>query len=282
MPTVAVRISIPERFHEFLIAELADLDFESFEEKGQDLMAYIPSARWDDVKREQILQWLSANDMSVALEEEVIPDQNWNRQWEETIGPVLVDPFLIKPTWREVPVEYTDRILLEIDPKMSFGTGYHETTRLVLRLMPDFVKEGARVLDAGTGTGVLAIAALKLGAASATAFDIDPWSQENAVENFYLNGVQDRAKMIYGGIEKVPSGQFEVILANINLNVILGLLPEFAGRLAMGGWLLVSGVLITDRERVVSAASRVGIEVSDELRENEWWAGSFHLADRLI
>ena len=275
MPTLAVRISIPERFHEFLIAELADLDFESFEEKEHLLVAYIPSARWDDVKREQILMWLSATDATAALEVEVIPDQNWNRLWEETIGPVLVDPFLIKPTWREVPIEYKDRILLEIDPKMSFGTGYHETTRLMLRLMPDFVKEGDRVLDAGTGTGVLAIAALKLGAVKAMTFDIDPWSQENAVENFFLNGVQDRARMIHGGIEKVPSGHFDVIVANINLNVILGLLPEFSERLVTHGNLLVSGVLTGDRDRVVSAASRNGLDVSDELQENEWWAGAF-------
>ncbi|MEX0747113.1 MAG: 50S ribosomal protein L11 methyltransferase, partial [Rhodothermales bacterium] len=139
MPTVALRIFIPEQYHEFLIAELAELDFESFEEEEHHLVAYIPSARWDDVKREQILSWLSSNDVSATLKEEVIPDQNWNRQWEETIGPVLVDPFLIKPTWRETPSEYRDRILLEIDPKMSFGTGYHETTRLLLRMMPDFV-----------------------------------------------------------------------------------------------------------------------------------------------
>ncbi|MEX0746482.1 MAG: 50S ribosomal protein L11 methyltransferase, partial [Rhodothermales bacterium] len=154
-------------------------------------------------------------------------------------------------------------------------TGYHETTRLLLRMMPDFVKPGDRVLDAGTGTGVLAIAAVKLGAVSATAFDIDPWSQENAVENFYLNRVQDQVKMIHGGIEKLPSGTFDVILANINLNVILGLLPEFADRLKADGTLLLSGVLQPDRDRLLVAAQRSGLDMITEANENEWWAGAF-------
>jgi ribosomal protein L11 methyltransferase len=275
VPTIALKIAISERFHEFLIAELADLDFESFQEEEHHLIAYIPSARWNDAAREQIQLWLNAHEVAASLEEKIIPDQNWNRQWEETIGPVLVDPFLIKPTWREVPFEHRDRILLEIDPKMSFGTGYHETTRLMLRLMPDLVKRGDRVLDAGAGTGVLAIAAVKLGAHSATAFDIDPWSQENAVENFYLNQVQDRARMIHGGIEWVPSGDFDVILANINLNVILGLLPEFSERLCHEGKLLASGVLTGDRDHVVSSAALNGLNLSRELVENEWWAGVF-------
>ena len=277
MGTVAVKIFLPEHLQEFLIAELADLDFESFEEADDYVLGYIPSPRWSDVKREQIESWLNANDIKASITEEVVADRNWNQLWEETIGPVAVPPFLVKPTWREVPFEHRELVMLEIDPKMSFGTGYHESTRLMLRLIPDAVKAGDRVLDAGTGTGILAIAAIKFGAASATAFDIDPWSQENAVENFYINGVKDRIDMVLGGIEHVLPGEYDVVLANINLNVILGLLPEFAGRLARGGVLLLSGVLISDRARVVSEAEKSGFRLTEEQRENEWWAGSFRL-----
>ena len=277
MPTVAVKILIPEAYQEFLIAELADLDFESFEETDDHLVGYIPSPRWSDVKREQIESWLNANGIEASVTEEVIADRNWNQLWEETIGPVAVPPFLVKPTWREVPFEHRELVMLEIDPKMSFGTGYHESTRLMLRLIPHAVKAGDRVLDAGTGTGILAIAAVKVGAASATAFDIDPWSQENAVENFHINGVGDRIEMVLGGIDQVPAGRFDAIIANINLNVILGLLPEFARRLEAGGALLISGVLITDRERVLAESRKSGFRLAEDRVENEWWAARFLL-----
>lgn len=272
--TVAVKIHVPDAYQEFLIAELSDLDFESFEQHDRHLTAYIPSSRWNDVSRETIGLWLAAHDLPPAIEEQVIADQNWNRTWEETIQAVAVPPFLIKPTWREVPVEHRDLILLEIDPKMSFGTGYHESTRLLLRMLPEVIEQGDDVLDAGTGTGILAIAAVKLGAATAVAFDIDPWSQENALENIYINKVDDRIDMRPGSIELVDERGFDVVIANINLNVVAGLLPIFVEKLALDGVVLVSGLLVRDRDRLLKTAERRGLALRDERTENEWWAGS--------
>ena len=277
MPTVALTIHIPDALQEFLIAELSDLDFDTFEQHDQFMVAYIPTTRWNDVAREGVEMWMARHGLRTPITEEVIADQNWNRTWEKTVQPVAVEPFLIRPTWHETPPDHADLILLEIDPKMSFGTGYHESTRLLLRMLPDYVESGSFVLDAGTGTGILAVAAIKLGASSAIAFDIDPWSQDNAVENFYLNGVVDRVEMRPGSIELVDEKDFDVILANINYNVIAGLLPNFAGKLAEDGSLLVSGILSRDRDRILTTASRRGLRLRDEREENEWWLGVFAL-----
>ncbi len=274
MSTVALKIYVPDPYQEFLVAELSDLDFEAFEMEDDYLVAYVPSNRWDDVKRERIESWLHANALETSMTERVVGDENWNQQWEETIGPVVVEPFLIKPTWHQAPSDIGELILLEIDPKMSFGTGYHESTRLMLRLLPEQVERGDRVLDAGTGTGILAIAAVKLGASAADAFDIDPWSQRNAVENVYLNAVQERVSVIDGAIDAVPGDAYDVVLANINLNVAIGLLAEFAIRLRRGGRLVVSGILEKDRRRLLEMAGPHGFVLRGERVEGEWWAGA--------
>lgn len=277
MSTVALKIFVDDPYQEFLIAELSDLDFDAFEQSDDYLVAYIPSSRWDDVKREHIQLWLADHGQPTSMTERVIQEENWNRRWEETVAPIAIEPFLVKPTWRDVPEEHKDLILLEIDPKMSFGTGYHESTRLILRLLPDYVQEGAHVLDAGTGTGILAIASIKLGAAMADAFDIDPWSQRNALENVYLNEVQDQVHIHEGGIDAMPKAEYDVVLANINLHVIAGLLEKFAQRLPGAGRLLVSGILSKDRDRLVDAAVRKGFSLIEEREEGEWWCAGFSL-----
>lgn len=274
MPTVALTLYVPDAYQEYLVAELSDMDFEAFEMEDEVVTAYIPSARWDDVKREQIEKWLNAHDLTVPLTERVLADEKWNQKWEETVAPVVVEPFLIKPTWREVPDDIGRLILLEIDPKMSFGTGYHETTRLMLRLLPDHVDAGDRVLDAGTGTGILAVAAVKLGAASVDAFDIDPWSQRNAVENVFINRVHGQVTVFHGGIDTVPKAAYDLVLANINLHVLFGLLADFGIRLRHGGRLLASGVVREDVARLLEAAERHGFSIREEREEGEWWAGA--------
>ncbi len=273
MKTVALVIQVEEDLQEYLIAELTDLDFEGFEQEEHVLRAFVPAARWNEVAREQIEQWLVAHGIDAPVREEVIEPQNWNRQWEETIRPIAVGRFLVKPTWAERPPGLGDRILLEIDPKMSFGTGYHESTRLVLRFLPDVVQAGDRVMDAGTGTGILAIAAVKLGAAAAIAFDIDEWAQENAVENVYLNEAAGRVTFREGSLDVVPETGFDVIIANIHLSVLVEMLPAFAEKARPGGRLVMAGLLRTDRERITEAAAASGFALVGEDVENEWWAG---------
>lgn len=272
MRTIELTIHVADALQEFLIAELEEMDFASFWQEDDVLRAYLPAPRWTDVKRERIERWLHARGLDAPLEERVVEPQNWNRQWEETIRPLAVGPFLVRPTWQETPNEHADKILLEIDPKMSFGTGYHESTRLALRFLPGVVTGGEQVLDAGTGTGILAIAALKLGAASALAFDVDEWAQQNAVENFLLNGVAEHVTFREGSIEVVKESGFDLILANINRNVLIDFLPHFAEKTQPGGHLVLAGLLHTDRATMRDAATREGFTLEDEAEENEWWA----------
>jgi ribosomal protein L11 methyltransferase len=272
MHTVELTIYVGDDWQELLIAELADLDFETFRQEDDRLRAYLPAPQWTDSKRDEIEQWLRNRGLFVPIDEEIIEPRNWNELWEEAIQPLAVGPFLVKPTWADVPPEHADKLLLEIDPKMSFGTGYHESTRLVLRFLPDLITGGERVLDAGTGTGILAIAACKLGAASAVAFDIDAWAQQNAVENFLLNGVHDRVTFHAGPLDAVPESDFDLILANINRNVLLGLLPALAERLADGGRLILSGLLQSERARILGATRTHSLRLVHETTEGDWWS----------
>ncbi|NBC18008.1 MAG: 50S ribosomal protein L11 methyltransferase [Bacteroidetes bacterium] len=272
MHTVELTVYVGDDWQELLIAELADLDFETFRQEDDCLRAYLPAPQWTEAKRDEIEQWLRNRGLFVPVDEEVIAPRNWNELWEEAIQPLAIGPFLVKPTWADVPPEHADKLLLEIDPKMSFGTGYHESTRLVLRFLPDLITGGERVLDAGTGTGILAIAACKLGAASAVAFDIDAWAQQNAVENFLLNGVRDRVTFHAGPLDAVPETGFDLILANINRNVLLGLLPDLAARLHEGGHLVLAGLLKTERARMLGAARTHDLHLAREADEGEWWS----------
>ena len=271
--TLALTVHLPDDYHELLMAELADLGFEAFEEAGEGrLIAYGPLRIWGDVPREHLEGWLARRGLSVEVEEATVEEQNWNAKWEATIRPLVVGEFVVRPTWSEREPEHEGKIELLIDPKMSFGTGHHESTRLVLRLMPPHITPGARVLDAGCGTGVLAVAALKLGAAYAIGFDIDPWAERNAIENAELNGVADRFEVREGSTEVVPESGFDVCLANINLHAHRMLVPELVRRLAPAAPLLMAGLLHTDHEAVSDILADAGYRITEEVIENEWMA----------
>ncbi|NBB74695.1 MAG: methyltransferase domain-containing protein, partial [Bacteroidetes bacterium] len=171
------------------------------------------------------------------------------------------------------PEDASGKHILEIDPKMSFGTGYHESTRLMLRFLPDLIRGGECVLDAGTGTGILAIAAVRLGAASVIAFDISRWAEENARENVALNDVGDRVDVRLGPIrEAVPETGFDVVLANIERDPLLALLPAFAEKLRAEGRLVLAGLTDADEPAMRSGIAEQGLTIEREIRENEWWS----------
>ncbi|MDX1639818.1 MAG: 50S ribosomal protein L11 methyltransferase, partial [Balneolaceae bacterium] len=158
-------------------------------------------------------------------------------------------------------------------PKMAFGTGYHETTRLMLHLLPDVIEKGSWVLDAGTGTGVLAIGAVKLGASNVFAFDIDDWSITNALENAYINQVDSEVEIRKGSIEVVPGNSlYDAVLANINRNTIIELLPDLTRHVKPGGCLLLSGLLISDRQHVLDQEPLNPFRLVQSRRENDWIA----------
>jgi ribosomal protein L11 methyltransferase len=274
---VEVRILADLRLHEVFIATLGQLGFEGFWEDGDVLKAYISAPRWSSSMEEEmrsVLALLTPAGTSPLprLSVDTILEENWNDEWEKTVLPVAVgERFLIRPSWHNLPSP-TDRIALIIDPKMSFGTGYHESTRLVLRLMERLAPLSGRLLDVGTGTGILAIAGLKLGAGSAVGVDVDEWAYENARENALLNEVAGSLEVRAGDLGAVPESGFDIILANLQLNILISMLPDLARKLTPSGTLILSGLLLQDETEIHRALSSCDLRLTDELRENEWLA----------
>jgi len=265
-------IQIADKYQEPFIAELFDMGFDGFEQRDDMIITYILKKDFGISDRERIDTVLAAYPGDGFIEsEEVVADQNWNEQWEETIKAQTVGRFFIKPTWSKEIVP-KDKILLEIDPKMSFGTGYHETTRLILELLPNVISDNDFVIDAGTGTGILSIAAIKLGAREAFAFDIDEWSISNTRENILLNGVDQDVEVKKGSSEVLSEhSKADVVLANIERNTILEIFPDLDAILKKEGVLVLSGLLEKDKSSILSVLEDK-YDVVNIPEENEWIA----------
>lgn len=272
MKYIKLVIEVANEYQESLIAELFDMDFDGFEQREGQIITYIQKEYFGIGDRERIDQLLAAYPGDGYIEsEEVVADQNWNEQWEQTIKAQTIGRFFVKPTWSKDPVP-EGKILLEIDPKMSFGTGYHETTRLMLRALPDIVEPNDHIIDAGTGTGILSIAGIKLGAKYALAFDIDEWSISNTEENILLNEVADLITVKKGSSEVIPDGtQADIILANIERNTIVSLLDDFAAALKVNGKMLLSGLLESDKKEILKQLGE-NFKLIDISQESEWIA----------
>lgn len=279
MPTVELAIPAPEEIHEMLIALLEEDEVRAFEQRSGELALFYEAEDWTE-ERLRVLEERCRGLAAGRIRVKWISDRNWNAEWEASIRPIRVGRFVVRPSWAQ-PVEtpgptaeaHDDRdsvIDLVIDPQMSFGTAWHESTRLLLRSLPGRIRPGDRVLDAGTGTGILAIAALKLGADRAVGFDIDPWSLRNAPENALRNGVHDRFAVLRGTVDVIPeSERFDAALANINREVLLELLPDLMERAPVVG---LSGLLKTDRPLMLHRIDELGLLVLSELEEGDWWS----------
>jgi ribosomal protein L11 methyltransferase len=252
---------------EAIIYYLGEEGFESFADDGEDLLAYIPSDIYDAQKVDDLCRRFEA-DHDVRN----IPEQNWNETWEKNFNPVLIrGRCLIRAPFHEsVPgVEHE----IVIMPKMSFGTAHHETTAGMIAMMLDLNMKDKKVLDMGTGTGILAIMAEKLGAREVTAIDNDHWSFENALENVERNNCR-RISVMEGGAEKI-SGDFDIILANINRNILIEQLPFYSGAAHSGTLLMMSGFYEEDLPVISNAAAANGFLLLNSSSENRWVAAIF-------
>ncbi|MEZ5007436.1 MAG: 50S ribosomal protein L11 methyltransferase [Chitinophagales bacterium] len=221
----------------------------------------------------------SSSDFKLSLEEwqtiqpftyqwEELPNINWNKEWESNFDPVFVDDFLtIKAEFHNIPTSTKHTII--INPKMSFGTGHHATTWMVSKLMAQLDFKNKKVLDAGSGTGVLAILANVLGATDIVAFDNDPWCYENALENLEINGVTN-IKLIEGSLAEVDEADFDIILANINRNFILEHGNELANKLKNDSLLIVSGFLIQDVKLILDYFHNLSMVAQYLLTKGDW------------
>lgn len=271
--TLIFTLTGPSDHRGWLMAELGELGFGAFEEQPESVEAFIDEAVWVPESRVGLKRIASLTGFHIVDERRAAPE-NWNATWESGIEPITADRFYVHPPWHEPRL---DAISICIEPKMSFGTAHHETTRLILRALDGLVAPGSSVLDAGTGTGVLALAARKLGADRVVGFDIDPWSQENAVENLERNG-EVGIPILEGGIETVQNEPaFDLVIANINRAALLEMLPELAALCRPGGSIILSGLLKPDEGQMREALTRARCTCREVNVEGEWIA---LLADR--
>ncbi len=282
---IEVAVTSPTPYQDLLIGQLALLGFEGFLQEDSSFCCYVPVAAWKKGMETKLHALLGNfgkefNGMHFSTTTKTINEKNWNEDWEKSIGIVeATSRIVIKPSWKKLRKRDKGKIVLHIDPKMAFGTGHHETTRLSLVLLEEYVRSGAEVLDFGSGTGILAIAAVKLGAASALAIDNDPWAVENALENIARNRVPRKVKAVEGDGRKLPKRAFDLIVANIDLPTITKTLARLVKKLRPLGTLIVSGLLTTDLTNFLNLISHQGVVPLEMLNENEWVAVALTKAD---
>jgi len=247
---------------EVLVALLSEDGYYGFEEGDSSLSAFIELQDFDEIKLNKILEVVS-----VRYYKSIIEEQNWNAEWEQGFEPVQVNKFAAIRAGFHEPVTDVEHEII-ITPKMSFGTGHHATTWLMMEQMSRLHFTGKSVLDFGTGTGVLAILAEKMGAGNIMAIDNDDWSIENARENILANAATSIQ------IEKAsaisPVIQYDIILANINLNVILGSMPEIAKSIKVGGKILLSGFLEADIPAIEKELKVFKLDPAAVTNRNGW------------
>jgi ribosomal protein L11 methyltransferase len=238
-------------FREILTVHLAELTFDSFVDTEDGVLAYAPVGDWNESALDEIVKSMRAMEAEVAYSIQEIEQQNWNAEWESQFSPIDVsEECRVRAPFHEAtPVKYD----LIIEPKMSFGTGHHATTFLMLdqMLKMDFI--GKAVLDMGSGTGVLAFLAEKMGAERIDAIDIDDWAFENCIENAERNGCH-KTQVIKGGAEQIQK-QYDVIIANINRNILVQDGAIYTEHLLSKGTLLLSGFYEEDQAILKEAFS---------------------------
>ena len=269
---VHITLDPPEPGREILIAHLAQLPFDSVLETEDGLKAYIPEAGWKK-NFSDILEGISIPGTRLDYAISTIRSQNWNAIWEAGFEPIQVGEhcYIRAPFHPKSTAQYD----IEIMPKMSFGTGHHETTHLMLELLLDEEVRGKNVLDMGCGTGVLAILACMMKAKEVHAIDIDSWSYRNTLENSRRNtcGTIKTAQGDASILASLP--KFDVILANINKNILLADIPSYVLQLNPGGVLALSGFFLEDLRDIDLKCQEVGLRQEKFHRKNNWVAAKY-------
>ncbi len=268
---------INEFVRDILTAELAQFEYDSFEETEQGIKAYIPSKYFkaDDIES---LQIYNSDEYSINYELEEIPDQNWNETWEKHFfNPIIIEDKCVihSPFHKDVPqAEY--HILIE--PKMAFGTGHHETTGLMVKHILNIDFKGKSVLDMGCGTGILGILCAKRHAQKVLGIDIEEWAYNNANENVKTNNINNM-KVLWGDTSLLTNEKFDIILANINRNILLEDISKYMKVLNDGGTLILSGFYKKDLEVIDKECNSYNLKKKTVLDDNNWVAVSYMLSN---
>lgn len=257
-----------------LLAALAgDAGFETFEEAENGLKGYVQQSLFGEDALRSCIADFPIEGISIIYNVREAEDRDWNEQWEqEGFEPIIIPPLAIHDG-RHLP-EVESEISIEIDAKLAFGTGTHETTRMICKELISTVPEleEVRVLDCGTGTGILSIAALKLGASEAVGYDIDEWSADNARHNAVINRVDERFTSLLGDASVIDTieGEFDLVLANINRNILLADMPRFVSKMHSGSKLILSGFYTADSPLLIQKAADLGLTFVSQNQDQDW------------
>ncbi len=269
---IYLEISIPasnKDKQEQILAFIADLPFEAFEETDETLLAYVRKDMWSSESENSLTDILKSLQADYTIRE--VQQENWNTSWESNFEPVNIEPNLcrIYAPFHEKSSSYKYQIMIQ--PKMAFGTGHHATTRSMIRAMLEYNMMDKNVIDVGTGTGILAILALKRGASNVVATDIDPIAIENAIENEKCNHL-NQIKWMTGELKdlQLPTDSFDVVIANIQLNVLKNDAEEIFRLTRPMGLVFLSGVLSKDQKELLETYHNAGFEL-DRIHEDSGW-----------
>ncbi len=272
MDFIELSINCSEESREILIAEIAEIGFDSMIESEVGFQAYCTSDIFDKENIQEI-QERYANLFPFTFTSAAVKKVNWNKEWEKNFQPVEIGNCRIRASFHNPDPNYEMEII--IDPKMSFGTGHHETTSLMVASLLEMDCSGKEVLDCGFGTGILSIISALRGASTVIGTDIDEWCVENAIENAQLNGI-DSIEFGIGKVDTIdPSRTFDIIIANINKNILLDEISAYAKRLRESGELLLSGFYETDLDEIKAQSSKNGLIFLSSKTKNNWVAAYF-------
>lgn len=257
---------------DIIIAELSDLPFDSFTEEDNMVKAYIIESDFNEQEFKN-LEWFKQNESAVLWSTQKIEQVNWNAEWEKSFEPINVNnQCYIRASFHEVPPGFN--YVITIDPKMSFGTGHHETTFSVIQLLLEMDFKHQDVLDMGSGTGVLGILTALKGAHLVDAIDIDEWAYTNAIENCNINQA-NAVFNILGTANDIPAYRYHTVIANINKNILLNDMHLYVKHLLSGGYLLLSGFYDFDLADIQQKASELGLVYENHVVRNNWVAAKF-------
>lgn len=259
------KISPLQPWNEILMAELIEIGFDSFTEENDGILGYIQKDLFNDNQLKN-LPLFQNKDVKIEFSFTEMPNINWNEEWEKNFEPINIDDkVLIRAEFHEsVPGMHE----IIIQPKMSFGTGHHPTTHLMIQQMMEMDFKNKKVLDMGCGTSVLAIYAKQIDARETKAIDIDEWSVENSKENAERNNVELDIEL--GTAENLGKDQYDIILANINRNILISDIPVYESVLNNGGQLLLSGLCFFDVDDILEVCTENNLKMKKKLQREEW------------